>query len=59
MTNEDIIRLARDVRQAQKNYFATRSRTDLQRSKALEAQLDQALVDWTNNNPTLLIDLFP
>ena len=58
MTDKEIIQLARKVRQAQKDYFATRIYDDLHRSKELERQLDQALEDWTNNNPTLLIDLF-
>ena len=53
MTDKEIIQLARKVRQAQKDYFATRRHDDLHRSKELERQLDQALEDWTNNNPTL------
>jgi hypothetical protein len=58
MTDKEIIKLARTMRQAQKDYFNSRRHDDLQRSKQLERQLDQALEDWTNQNPTLLVDLF-
>lgn len=58
MTDKEIIQLAAKVRKAQKDYFASRRYDDLQRSKELERQLDKALEDWTNNNPTLLVDLF-
>lgn len=58
MTEKEIIRLAKRVRDAQKMYFATRSRQDLQASKALEKSLDLAIEEYEGNNPQLLIDLF-
>ena len=58
MTEKEIIRLAKRVRDAQKLYFTTRSRQDLQASKALEKSLDLAIEEYEANNPQLLIDLF-
>lgn len=58
MTEKEIIELARKTRQAQKYYFATRSRAALNESKALERQLDKAIEEYTAANPQLLIDLF-
>ena len=58
MTEKEIIRLAKKVRDAQKMYFATRSRQDLQASKALEKRLDLAIEEYEANNPQLLIDFF-
>lgn len=40
---EDLIKLAREVRRAQKQYFRTRSRDDLIEAKKLEDQLDDTL----------------
>jgi hypothetical protein len=58
MTEKEIIRLAKRVREAQNLYFATRSRQDLQASKALEKSLDLAIEEYEANNPQLSIDLF-
>ena len=58
MTEKEIIRLAKKMRDAQKLYFATRDRQDLQASKALEKSLDLAIEDYESENPQLLIDLF-
>lgn len=58
MTEKEIIYLAKQTREAQKNYFATRSRTALAASKSLERQLDRAIEEYTKSNPQLLIDLF-
>lgn len=58
MTEKEIIRLAKKMRDAQKLYFTTRSRQDLQDAKALEKSLDLAIEDYENENPQLLIDLF-
>lgn len=58
MTEKEIIRLAKRVREAQKLYFATRSQQDLQASKALEKSLDLAIEEYEANNPQLSIDLF-
>lgn len=57
MTEKEIIRLAEKMRNAQKDYFATRSRTALNESKRLERQLDEAIEDYNHQNPQLLIDL--
>lgn len=57
MTEREIIELARKTRQAQKHYFATRSRSSLIASKQLERELDNALEDYTKAHPQLLIDL--
>lgn len=48
MTPDEIIKLAKATRDAQKHYFATRDRIDLSMSKALEHQLDQAIEDYLN-----------
>ena len=58
MNEKDIIKLAKRVRDAQKRYFATRSRQDLQDSKSLEKSLDLAIEEYEHTNPQLLIDLF-
>ena len=58
MSEKDIINLAKRMRDAQKRYFATRSRGDLNESKALERSLDLAIEEYEHNNPQLLIDLF-
>ena len=58
MNEKDIIKLAKRVCDAQKLYFATRSRQDLQYSKALEKSLDIAIEEYEQANPQLLIDLF-
>lgn len=48
MTPDEIIKLAKETRDVQKRYFATRDRYDLSMSKALEHQLDQAIEDYQN-----------
>lgn len=58
MTEKEIIKLAEKMRQAQKDYFATRSRADLTAAKSLEKQLDEAIKDYNQQNPQLLIDIF-
>jgi hypothetical protein len=40
-----IARLARDVREAQKTYFADRNQTNLIRSKQLEKELDELIAE--------------
>lgn len=42
-TLEDLARQVLAVREAQKQYFRTRDRGDLQESKRLESQLDRTL----------------
>lgn len=58
MTEKEIIKLAKQVRDAQKRYFATRGRMDLASSKQLERELDEAIEEYEHENPQLLIDLF-
>lgn len=58
MTEKEIIKLAKQVRDAQKRYFVTRSRMDLAASKQLERELDEAIEQYESENPQLLIDLF-
>ena len=43
MTDRETIELARDTRRAQRRYFKTRDRDDLDAAKALEDRLDAAL----------------
>lgn len=48
MTPDEILRLTRDTRAAQRAYFKTRSKNDLIRSRSLESQLDKELNDYFN-----------
>ena len=52
---DEIIRKAKQVRDAQKEYFKTRSKEALKRNKALEQQLDTMLSRYSAGecNPTL------
>ncbi len=56
MTEKEIIDLARRTRQAQKDYFATRTYQALKESKALERKLDQAIEEYDHANQQLLIN---
>ena len=56
MTAFEIIKLAKETRDAQKAYFQTRTYSDLDRSKQLERQLDKAIDEYLN--PNTQIDLF-
>lgn len=56
MTAFEIIKLAKETRDAQKAYFKNRTYSDLDRSKQLERQLDKAIDEYLNPNPQ--IDLF-
>ena len=58
MTEKEIIKLAKQTRDAQKRYFTTRARYDLTISKSLERELDEAIEQYEQENPQLLIDLF-
>lgn len=58
MTATEIINLAKKMRNAQKTYFRTRLRADLNESKSLERQFDKAVEEYERNNPQLLIDIF-
>lgn len=56
MTPDEIIKLAKETRDAQKAYFKTRGYTELDQSKKLEKTLDRAIDEYLNPNPQ--IDLF-
>lgn len=56
MTPDEIIKLAKETRDAQKAYFKTRGYTELDKSKQLEKRLDKAIEDYLNPNPQ--IDMF-
>lgn len=58
MTEKEIITLAKRCREAQKCYFRTRLRSDLNASKALEQELDKAIEEYEHDNPALLLDIF-
>lgn len=53
MTPQKFIDLICRMRSAQKQYFRTRSYADLDESKKLEREVDQALRDFSNPNDQL------
>lgn len=55
MTQDEIIRLTRDTRAAQRVYFKTRNYNDLIRSKDLEKRLDKELADYFNPQTKLAL----
>ena len=57
MSFQQFINLVCRMRSAQKQYFRTRSFGDLDESKKLEREVDQALRDFSNPNDQL--SLFP
>lgn len=57
MTPQQFIDLVCRMRTAQKAYFRTRSYGDLDESKKLEREVDQALRDFSN--PQNQLQLFP
>ena len=55
MTPKEFYKLVVRMRKAQKNYFATRTKTALDESKALEREVDaeiKRVEDVLNNKPT-------
>lgn len=56
MTADEIIKLAKEMRDAQKAWFLCHNRVDLDRSRKLERQLDAAIEEYMNPNPQM--DLF-
>lgn len=56
MTADEIIKLAKEMRDAQKSWFLCHNRSDLENSKRLERQLDAAIDEYLNPNPQM--DLF-
>lgn len=57
MSPQQFIDLVCKMRSAQKQYFRTRSYGDLDESKKLEREVDQALRDFSN--PKNQLSLFP
>lgn len=53
MTTKDFIDIVCRMRSAQKQYFRTRTYNDLEESKKLEREVDQALRDFSNPNNQL------
>lgn len=52
---KDFITTVKDMREAQKEYFRTRDRQVLQRSKALEKRVDALIAEY-NDKPKSLFD---
>lgn len=48
MENKEFIKLVADMREAQRNYFKTRDRSWLDKSKALERQVDNQIAAMNN-----------
>lgn len=48
MTADEIIKLAKEMRDAQKSWFLCHNRADLDKSKRLERQLDAAIDEYLN-----------
>lgn len=55
MTADEIIKLAKEMRDAQKSWFLCHNRADLDKSKRLEKRLDKAIDEYLNPPPP---DLF-
>lgn len=53
MTADEIIKLAKAMRDAQKAWFLCHNRSDLENSKCLERQLDAAIDEYLDQQPTL------
>lgn len=56
MTADEIIKLAKEMRDAQKSWFQYHNYGDLDRSRKLERQLDKEIDNYLN--PDLQMDLF-
>lgn len=56
MTADEIIKLAKEMRDAQKSWFLCHNRADLDKSKRLERQLDKEIENYIN--PNMQMDLF-
>ena len=54
----EIIKLGRDMRNAQKEYFRIRTTTNLNKAKKLESSFDKAFVDFFNPNLQLSFEDF-
>ena len=56
MTSDEIIKLTKEMRAAQKSWFLCHNRADLDRSKNVERQVDAAIEEYMNPSPQM--DLF-
>ena len=56
MTADEIIKLTKEMRDAQKSWFLCHNRADLDKSKRLERQLDREIENYLN--PNMQMDLF-
>ena len=54
MTTIELARIVRDMRQAQRTYFADRNTENLQVSKTRERAVDRLLADIIEDQPALL-----
>ena len=57
MNEHDILKLVLEMRKAQNKYFRTRTYADLDNSKILERQVDNALKIYFNNDGQTKLDL--
>jgi len=55
MDYEQLKALVKEMRSAQKEYFRDRSHDALQRSKALEKRVDDAIAEPINNNGDVIL----
>ena len=55
MTADEIIKLAKETRDAQKKYFTTRDRYDLHKSKSLERELYGEIESYLNQDPQIYL----
>lgn len=57
MNEREILKLILEMRKAQNKYFRTRTYADLDNSKILERQVDNALKCYFNNDGQTKLDL--
>jgi hypothetical protein len=55
MTNEEFIALVAKMRSLQKQYFKTRDRSTLEKSKSVEIQVDAAIAELTQTAKQTLL----
>lgn len=53
MTADEIVKLVKETREAQKAYFKSRSQADLEKSKRLERLLDKEISLYLDPQPRL------
>ena len=56
MTHTEFVQLVKDMRQAQKDYFRTRTNASLVASKDLESQVDKAVKEFITPPAPQLFD---